>query len=248
MKILVINPNLTQAITEAVTQVARSSASSGTEIVAVTGTFGPEVIASRAENALAAHGVLELAARHVKDCNAVILGVSLDSGLYALRELLDVPVVGMTEAALHAASLLATRVAVLTFGARLVPLYEDLAREHGVAARVVRVAALPFAPTEAFTDRQRVRDALRERCCGLVQADGAEAIVLAGAAFAGMRKAVQADVPVPLIDGIETAVPLAEALVRLAYPKARTGSLSHPGARAAAGLSPELTALLSRRG
>jgi allantoin racemase len=245
MKILVINPNLTQAITDVAARVARRAASPGTEIVAVTGTFGPEVIASRAESELAAHGVLDLAAKHAAGCDAVVLGVSLDSGLYALRELLDAPVVGMTEAGLHAASLLATRIGVLTYGARLVPLYEELAREHGFAPRVVRVAGLPLTPKDALTDPARVRAEMLEDCGRLVEADGAEAIVLAGAAFAGFGEAMQAEVPVPLIDGIQAAVALAEMLVRLGWPKPRAGSLSHPGARATAGLSAELAALLS---
>ncbi|MFM9981615.1 MAG: aspartate/glutamate racemase family protein, partial [Burkholderiales bacterium] len=88
MKILVINPNLTQAVTDAVAAVARKYAAPGSEILAVTGEFGPQVIGSRAENAIAHHGVLDLAARHHAGCDAVVLGVSLDTGLLALRELL----------------------------------------------------------------------------------------------------------------------------------------------------------------
>lgn len=246
MRILLVNPNLTQTITDAMARAARRAASPGTEIVAVTGTFGPQVISSRAENVVAAHGVLDLAARHAAGCDAVVLGVSLDSGLGALRELLEVPVVGMLEAGLHVASLLGARIALVTFGARLVPLYEELVRGYEFAGRVVRVAALPFAPADAYAEPARVRSALAEACRGLAQADGAEAIVLAGAALAGIGEEIQPDVPVPLVDGAKAAVALAEGLVRLALPKPRTGSLSHPGARATAGLSTELGALFAR--
>jgi len=245
MRILLINPNLTQAITDTVAHAARSAAAPGTEIVAVTGTFGPEVIASRAENAVAAHSALDLAAHHAGGCNAVVLGVSLDSGLGALREFLDIPVVGMSEAGLHVASLLGARIALVTFGARLVPLYEELVRGYGFAGHVIRVAALPFAPADAYTDPVRVRTGLAERCRDLVESDGAEAIVLAGAALAGIGDAIQREVPVPLVDGVKAAVPLAEGLVRLGLPKPRAGSLSHPGARATVGLSSALDALFS---
>jgi len=244
MKILIINPNLVQGVTDALASAARRVAAPGTEILAVTGTFGPEVIGSRAENALAAHGVLDLAAKHAAGCDAVVLGVSLDTGLQALRELLDVPVVGMAEAGLHAASLIATRIALLTFGVRMVPLYEELVREHGFASRVVRVDALTHGPKDVFSNAGRVREATVELCRRLVETNRAEAIVLAGAAFSVLG-AMQADVPVPLVDGIQAAVPLAEMLVRLGSLKPRAGSLSHPGTRTTAGLSVELAALLS---
>lgn len=245
MRILVINPNRMQAITDAMARAARSAAAPGTEIVAVTGTFGPEVIASRADNAVAAHGALDLAARHAAGCNAVVLGISLDSGLGALRERLEVPVVGICEAGLHVASLLGARIALVTFGARLVPLYEELVRGYGFAGRVVRVAALAFAPADAYADPSRVRAGLAERCHDLIAQDGAEAIVLAGAALTGIGDEVQRDVPVPLVDGVRAAVPLAEGLVRLAFIKPRAGSFSHPGVRATVGLSSALAALFS---
>ncbi len=44
--------------------------------------------------------VLQLAARHAEEVDAVILAVSYDTALYAAREMLDIPVVGMTEAAM----------------------------------------------------------------------------------------------------------------------------------------------------
>lgn len=245
MRILLINANLTRAITDAMASVARRAAAPGTEIVPVTATFGPAVIASRAENAVAAHGALDLAARHARGCHAVILGVSLDSGLGALRELLAIPAVGILEAGLHVASLLGARVALVTFGPRLVPLYEELVRAYGFSGRVAKVAALPFAPADVYAEPARVRAALATWCRELVAADGAEAIVLAGAALAGLGDDVQREIPVPLVDGVAAAVALAEGLVRLGFPKARAGSFSHPGSRATAGLSSELGALFT---
>jgi allantoin racemase len=245
MRILLVNPNLTRAITDAMASVARRAAAPGTEIVPVTATFGAAVIASRAENAVAAHAALDLAARHARGCQAVILGVSLDSGLAALRELFAIPAVGILEAGLHVASLLGARIALVTLGLRLVPLYEELVHSYGFAGRVVRIAALHFAPADACAEPDRVRAALAERCRELVAADGAEAIVLAGAALAGLGENVQHEVPVPLVDGVAAAVPLAEGLVRLGLPKPRAGSFSHPGSRATAGLSAELGALFA---
>jgi len=246
MKLLVINPNLTQAVTDAVAAVARRYAAPDTEIVAVTGEFGPQVIGSRAENAIAAHGVLDLAAKHYAGCDAVVLGVSLDSALYALRELLPIPVVGMTEAGLLGAALVATKFGVLTYGRRMVPIYEELAGLYGLAGRVSGVDSVELPATAVFSEPEIVRRLTLEACARLV-ADGAEAVVMAGAAMAGLNETLQAEVPVPLIDGIGCAVPLAEMLVRLKLPKPTHGSLAHPGERTMRGLSPALAALFSKR-
>ena len=171
-----------------------------------------------------------------------MLGVSLDTALFALRELLPIPVVGLTEAGLLGATLIATKVGVLTFGASMVPIYEELIRTYGLTDRVSGVDCVGLPPTATFSDPVNVRRLTLEACERLI-AHGAEAVVMAGAAMAGLNETLQGEVPVPLVDGVACAVPMAEMLVRLKLPKALTGSLAHPGARTVHGLSPALTAL-----
>ena len=55
MKLLVINGNMTQAITDVCANAAREVASPGTEVVSATGTFGPQVIGSRERAGPARH-------------------------------------------------------------------------------------------------------------------------------------------------------------------------------------------------
>ena len=91
---LLVNANTSQLVTDKVTAQARASASPGTEIVAVTGVFGARIIGSRAEHAIGEHSTLALVSQHAKDCAAVVVAVSYDTGLRAARELLPIPVVG----------------------------------------------------------------------------------------------------------------------------------------------------------
>jgi len=246
MKLLLLNPNLTQAVTDVVLQAAQAAARPGTELLAVTGGFGPQVIGSRAENALAAHGVLELVAQHAAACDAVVLAVSLDTGLWACRELLDIPVVGMTEAGLLTAALLAPRFGVLTYGRRLVPVYRELVESHGLLSRLAAVAAVDVTPQQTFSEPQRVLAEVRQAALQLVE-QGAEAVLLAGAAMAAMAPRLQPDVPVPLLDGVVCAVGMAETLVHQAWPKPRSGSVAATGGREVHGVSPALQALFARR-
>lgn len=214
MKLLVINPNTTRAITDRLVKTARRAASRGTTIAGVTGKSGPKVVTSRADNAVAARNCLGLGAKHGKRCDAVLLGISLDTALRELRNKLAVPVIGMTEAGLLVASTLGERYGVLTFGLKMVGPYRELVKQHGLAARLASVAAVDLPPTAVFDDPAAVRRQTLARCKELI-ANGAQAIVLAGAVYAGMRRGLQKSVRVPLVDGIESAVVIAEGLVRL---------------------------------
>ncbi|TXN10683.1 Asp/Glu racemase, partial [Methylobacterium sp. WL122] len=98
MRILVINPNTTEAVTERVVEHVRRIAPSAT-IVPATGRFGARYIASRASAAIAAHAALDAYAAFGAECDAVYLACFGDPGLLALREIAPVPVVGMAEAA-----------------------------------------------------------------------------------------------------------------------------------------------------
>jgi len=246
MKLLLINPNTTQAVTDVVLAAARAGARPGTELQAVTGSFGPVVIGSRAENALAQHSVLQLAAAHAGGCDAVVLAVSLDTGLWACRELLRVPVIGMTEAGLLTGCSVATRIGIVTYGQRMGPLYRELAESYGLSARLAGIATLTVTPQQTFTQPQQVRAAMLAAALQLVERDGAEAVLLAGAAMATMASALQPEIDVPLLDGIRCAVALAEAHASLRLPRARAGSVSATGGRDVCGVSPQLAALFGR--
>lgn len=248
MKLLLVNPNLTQGVTDAVLAAARARAAPGTELLAVTGEFGPLVIGSRAEAALAHHGVLDLVARHANGCDAVVLCVSLDTALWACRELLDVPVIGMTEAGLLCGATVATRIGLLTNGARMGPLYRELVASYGLQDRLAGIETLTLAPEQMVGAAEGARAAVLAAALRLVERDGAEAVLLAGAAMASMADLLQPSLPVPLLDGVGCAVALAQAMVGLHLPRAQTGSAGPTGGRTVQGVSPALTQLFGRAG
>lgn len=246
MRLLLINPNRTQAVTDAVLAAAVGSAHANTELIAVTGDWGPLVIGSRAENAIAQHGVLELIARHAAGCDAVVLGVSLDTALWACRELVDIPVIGMTEAGFLMGSTLATRIGLLTYGRRMAPLYRELIESYGLTGRLAGIEALDITPQQTFNEPKAVRATILAGIQRLIERDNAEAVLLAGAAMASLAGQLQGQVNVPLLDGVGCAVALAEARVALRLPKTRVGSTSPIGRRDVTGVSPILAALFDR--
>jgi allantoin racemase len=240
-RILIANANTTEAITQLCAGAARAAAAPGTEIVPATPRFGPAVISSRAENVIAGHALLELLAEHAGQVQAVVLAVSHDTALEAARQLMPCPVVGMTEAACLAACMLGARFGLLTLGG--VETYRELIARHGLATRLSGLEGLAATPQDAVAEPARVEAMVLEGIARLVEG-GADAVVLGGAALAGMAARLGPRAPVPLLDGIACAVKMAEALVALDLPRARAGSLAPLSGRGSHGLSPALAALL----
>ncbi|TPG55654.1 hydantoin racemase [Roseomonas nepalensis] len=241
MRILIANANTTEAITERCAEAARGAASPGTEIVPGTPRFGPAVISSGLENAIAAHAVLDLLAEHAGAVDAVVLAVSLDTALEAARQLMPCPVVGMTEAACLTACMLGNRFGLVTFGGT--ESYRLLVERHGLSGRLSGLVGVDFTPQRALSDPESAVRSVAEGVAALARG-GADSIVLGGAALAGMEPALRAASPVPLLDGIACGVRLAEALVALAAPKARQGPMAAVRGRDSVGLSPALATLL----
>lgn len=231
MRLLVVNANTSDIVTEKVAAQARASASPGTEVVAVTGRFGARVIGTRTEQAIGEHSTVALVAEHAVGCDAVVIAVSYDTGLRAARELLAVPVVGMTEAGLLTACMLGGRIGVATFGRRVRPLYEELIAGYGLASRVAGWRTLESTAAYQRGAHDALDDELVRTANDLVERDGAETVLLTGAVMAGVPIRLQARVPVPLIDGIDCAVRQAELLARLNKPKPGVGSYAPPAPR-----------------
>jgi allantoin racemase len=241
MRLLVANANTTEAITQACAEAARVAAAPGTEIIPATPRFGPAVISSRAENVIAGHALLELLAEHAGHVDAVLLAVSHDTALEAARQMMPCPVVGMTEAACLVGCMAGGRFGLVTFGG--VETYRELVGRHGLSSRLAGLAGVDATPPEAVADPEGV-GAKVLAAVGSLAAQGADSVVLAGAALAGFDRRLQARAAVALLDGMACGVRMAEMLVALKLPKPRGGSYAALRGRSGVGLSPALTAML----
>lgn len=246
MRLLILNPNTSEFVTSRVASQARRCASLGTDITTATAAFGARIIGTRAELAIAQHATLDTLAHHAGTFDAVVLAVSYDTALYAAREMLPTPVVGITEAAWLTACQLGTRTGVVMFGKRVLPLYQELATLYGLERRIAGWRALentaPYGDGDQTEVDQQVVSAARD----LIEGDGCEVIVLAGAVMAGVPERLQKQLPVPLLEGVSCAVAQAEMLVRLACPKPSTGSLAAPTERALIQVSAALRSQFGR--
>lgn len=247
MKLLLINPNISESVTELIAAEARRSASPGTQITAATAPFGVAYIETRFEAMLGAHAVAEVAAQQAAGHDAVVVAAFGDPGLAALREVLPMPVTGLTEAALMSACQLGRRVAIIAISTRIAAWYRETVQAYGLLGRLAGIRSLDRPLRDVAGIQQEHRDALLALADRAVAEDGADVIVLAGAPLAGLARQVHGQLPVPVVDGVSCAVRQAEALVGLAPLKARSGSCAPPPVKPHAGLSPALAGLLDGR-
>jgi allantoin racemase len=247
MKILVANPNTSSGVTDRLVAAARQVASPGTELLPMTAPRGVPYIATRAEAAIGAAVALEMLAERQREIDAAIIAAFGDPGLGGARELFDFPVVGMAEAAMLVACTLGRRFAIVSFAKALEPWFAEIVDWHGLARRCAAISTLD----EAFHSIDEVQDekeqALVELANRTVKDDAADVVILAGAPLAGLADKVKERIPVPVVDGIQAAVTMAEGLVRLKPRKATAGTYRRPAAKESKGLSTALADVIAHR-
>jgi allantoin racemase len=247
MRILLINPNTSEAITARLMSVANEAAMPGTDIVGMTASRGVPYIASRAEAQIGGAITLEMLAEHHAGFDAAIIAAFGDPGLPAARELFDIPVVGMAEASMITACLVGRRFALVTFSTALGGWFRECVELNGFGDRCCGIRTLTEA-VGSVADVQEEKEALLvDLMLHSVAEDNPDAIILAGAPLAGLAGKVSARVPVPVIDQMAAAVMQAETLVRLRLKKARAGNYRRPGPKATLGLPEGLAKWIEHR-
>lgn len=247
MRILVLNPNTSEGITARLMAAARDAAAPGTELVPLTAPRGVPYIATRAEAQIGGAIALEMLAEHHANVDAAIIAAFGDPGLLGARELFDLPVVGMAEAAMLSACMLGRRFAIVTFARALGPWYEECVDVHGLRGRLAGIRMLDDA-FASVSDVQDEKEALLVALANrAVTEDEADVVILAGAPLAGLAARVRDRIPVPVVDQMAAAVKQAEGLVALKTRKATAGTFRRPDAKPTLGLPDALAARIEHR-
>ena len=241
MKLLIVNPNTSAAMTAGIAAAARAAAAPSTEIVTVQPSFGPASIEGHYDEAFAAAGVAEqvrLAAPPAPD--GIVIACFGDPGLDAAREASAAPVLGIAEAAFHAASFVATGFSVVTTLGRTCVIAERLVQRYGFerSCRGIHATDIPVLALESYgaDTVAQIEAAARDA----LASDRSAAIVLGCAGMAALCRELQRRLGVPVIDGVAAAVKFAEALVALGLKTAKTGDYAIPLAKPWAGWAARL--------
>ena len=196
---LVLNPNTADSVTEMVLGACRD-AQPGLAWEGRSARFGAAYIADEVAYAKAAHAAIDAYEAWYDGHDAVLVACFGDPGLLALRELAPVPVVGLAQASLEAAGRRG-RFAVVTGGHAWAPMLERFARAHRLDANLVGIHTVALTGAQIAADPARALDDLAnaaERGIG----DGADVVLLGGAALYGLAAQLQPRLARPVLDNV----------------------------------------------
>lgn len=228
MRIRVVNPNTTRAMTDTIERCAEAVAGRGTLLDAVTAEMGPASIESHYDEALSVPGVLAAIQRGEQEgVDGYVIACFGDPGLDAARELASGPVIGIAEAAMHTASHLGRGFSIVTTLSRTIGRATDLVDRYGMRrhCRGVHACEIPVLALETDPDARKI---VTEACRDAVDADGSEVIVLGCAGMADLCNHIRDEIGVAVIDGVAAATLTVQSLITLGLRKSGRGEFATP--------------------
>lgn len=225
--IAVMNCNTSDEMTREIAESAQRAAAPGTAILGMQPSWGPRSAEGYLDSFISAAAVLDALATTTEDFDALVMAGFGEHGREGARELLDVPVVDITEAAAVHAMMLGSRYGVVTTLPRVRGLIEDSLATAGMLQRCAAIEAtdLPVLGLgeDAATTREAFADAGRRAI-----AKGADVLCLGCAGFTSLQADLSRSLGVPIVDGVTAAVALAEGLVRLGQRTSKAGPYATP--------------------
>ena len=232
MKILIVNPNTTAAMTDKIRAAACLVAAAGTQIIAVNPADGPVSSEGYYDEAFSVPGLLrEIAKGEAQGVAAHVIACFDDTGLEAARSLARAPVIGIGEAAFHLASLVSHRFSVVTTLSRSIAAIETNLMKYGLSQRCARVRAAEVPVLSLDDPASQASLKISEEIERAKSEDRAEAIVLGCAGMADLAARLSRQHGLPVIDGVASAVKLAEAMGALGLQTSKLGAYASPLAK-----------------
>lgn len=204
-------------MTCAIHKAACAAAAEGTRIHAVTSKDGPAAIEGPDDGAAALPGLFAVFDREMRaggPYDGVIIACFDDTGLAELKSRSPVPVLGIGEAAFHAAMMVGGRFSVVTTLAVSVPVIESNIADYGFAPRCAGVRASGIPVLDLDSDAPGSGTAISEEIERAVRLDQSDCIVLGCAGMAGFARNLSAEFGIPVVDGVSAAIGFCETLYR----------------------------------
>ena len=229
MRILVINPNASQSMTQKIGQVAGLVCREDTDVTVKCLERGPVTIESSYDEAYAIGPTIDLVREAVQEnYDAIILACFCEVGVEAAREISSVPVFGLEEVTLATAITLGNKFGILTEKLPRVAMKERHVRRYGLLKRMASIRPLELSVAELDREPERTKAAGIDLARRMVEEDGAEVIIMGCAAMAGYSDEIERELGVPVLDPLTTSVKFVEAIVGMGQTHSRVGLYAPP--------------------
>jgi Asp/Glu/hydantoin racemase len=214
MKILVVNPNTSDAATKVIAAEANLAAGAKTEIVVRTAPTGPANIGSLSESAAQIPVVLKMLE---EESDGAVIAAYSDPGLEVARARGSRPVTGIGESSLKEAAQLGSRIVIISSNPNNEPLYRECAVKAGVIEKIVAIKYLPKGQRnllDTLSDRPWLFENAIELARLAINNDAADVIVVAGGPLSGVAREVKQELDFPVLDPVACAVKRVERWIQ----------------------------------
>ena len=214
-RILVVNPNCNEVVTEGLAQaLAPIAFKDGPEIDCVTLKEGPYGIETQEHVESVALPLRRLVAAS-NDADAFVIACYSDPGLQVCREATARPVFGINEAGVLTALARGERFGVIAIAQRSIQRHVRYMRQMGLLERLAGERPLNMSVAETAAG-ERTLERMIEVGAELREKDRADVIVMGCAGMARHRQPLEAALGVPVVDPTQAAVTMAIGAVQFA--------------------------------
>ena len=215
-RIIVINPNSTQAVTNGIDKAMEPlRISGGPAIECVTLKEGPPGVETQAHVESVVQPLCRLIAERDADASAFVIACYSDPGLHVAREATAKPVLGIAESGMLTALTRGEMFGVISILPASIPRHLRYVRVMGLWSRFAGDMAIGLSVVE-LSDEARVLERMKAVGARLRDEQGAHVLVMGCAGMARFRAEVEDAVGIPVIEPTQAAVALAIGAVRLA--------------------------------
>ena len=214
-KILVINPNSTEAVTRGIDEAcAPLRMPGGPAIDCVTLKQGPPGIETQQHVDGVVSPLLDLVRKKEKHYAAFVLACYSDPGLHSLREATKKPVLGISECGILTALTLGQKFGVIAILKQSIPRHLRYVGALGVSERLAGELPVGLRVVE-LSDEKKTFRRMVEVGKALRDAHGADVVIMGCAGMARYRKPLQDEIGIPVVEPTQAAVAMAIGRVRL---------------------------------
>jgi len=214
-RILVINPNSTEAVTRGIDAAMEPlRMQGGPAIECVTLKDGPPGIENQSHVEQGVPLIGAMVRQRDADCSAFVIACYSDPGLHAARELTTRPVLGIAECGILTALTLGQRFGVISILRKSIPRHLRYVGQMGLNDRMAGDRAIGLGVVE-LADEARTFSRMAEVAAELRDEDGADVLVMGCAGMARYRDRLQRHVGLPVVEPSQAAVAMAIGRTRL---------------------------------
>lgn len=229
-RILVINPNTAEPTAVAMQEACRKIALPDTKVdaicIAETPNFSSYKVFSYVDLAVCQYETIRLAWKNRDNYDGIIVAGFSDVGVDAIKEILEIPVLGIAETSYYLAALLSHRFSVLTGTDKWTPPKDDYTRALCIRDKIASFRS--YSEWDENDDFETLKNRLINVSKKCINEDGAEAIVLGGGPLVGYGSLLQELLGIPVIDPTIATFKMMESIIDLGYRQSKIRRWKQP--------------------